>query len=232
MHLGNDLLGASYSNPYGHYEDSEVVAFHDRLLKVSGGSWQSHKLAPFMLDKKDWRWLVNYGASKSTHPSWGIKDPRVCLFLPYWRKVFPSMSVLYVYRPCIQCVYSIKRRAARDLLEGKATRINMRFWTEPDLAIKMYLFYAKSALNFLENFKGQWAVLKLSNLTNGRDIVSEIRENWDYPLHDLSVKDIFDNEVLAAGGPNEVIYDDTLLDEIAHIDNRMDELSKKSLLSL
>jgi hypothetical protein len=222
-------LGANFSNPYGHYEDEKVINFHDQVLEINGTTWQVNKGFPLIFNKGNWKWLIDYGIRKSSFPCWGLKDPRICLFLPQWAKVFPSMSILYVYRPCVQCVYSIKRRAARDLLSGKAIEINKRFWTEPDLAIKMYLFYTRSVLNFLENFQGRWAVIKLSDLINGRDIVTELRDLWGYPLHNSDIRDIYDNRVLSETGPNELIRDESLLDEVYSIDNRMDELSRNCM---
>ena len=229
MHLGNKLLGAMYSNIYGHYEDEEVVDFHDRVLSANGINWQIAEYFPPIFDKKHWRWLIDYGIQKSNYSAWGVKDPRICLFLPQWSKVFPSMSIIYVYRPCVQCVHSIKKRAARDLTEGRAININKRFWTQPDLAIRMYLFYTHTALDFLERFPGRWTIVKLSDLIEGRDLISEVRDNWGYPLHNWSIRDIYDRTALTETGPNELVIDKTLLDEIKSVEDRLNILSQRKI---
>ena len=36
LFVGDDLIGANPSNPYGHFEDREVVRLHDRLLADVG----------------------------------------------------------------------------------------------------------------------------------------------------------------------------------------------------
>jgi hypothetical protein len=227
--MGHRLLGAMDSNAYGHYEDEEVVAFHDHVLETNGLNWQVAKFFPLIFDDEHWRWIIDYGVRKSKYPVWGMKDPRICLFLPQWAKVFPSMSVLYVYRPCIQCVHSIKKRAARDLLEGNSEMVNQRFWAEPDLAIRMYLFYTRTALDFLAGFPGRWSVVKLNDLIAGQDIISEVREKWGYPLHNCSIRDIYDHKILSGSGPNELIIDKTLLDEIKYVEDRLNDFSQRGI---
>jgi hypothetical protein len=39
LFVGDRLLGAVPSNPHGHYEDEEVLRFHDRVLEANGCNW-------------------------------------------------------------------------------------------------------------------------------------------------------------------------------------------------
>jgi len=236
LFLGRELLGAAESNPYGHFEDKSVVAFHDRLLSKAGVDWQLRE--PFLprVEPFDYSWIFNHGVRNSVWPSWGFKDPRVCLFLPYWETVFPSMSVLYVYRSCVECVHSLKRRAMKDIARKHAPNVNMKFWQDPDLSIRMYLSYAKHSLDFLESFKGNMIVVPLTDLIEGRDIISEINECWGYGLRPLQFGDVYDPESLTLSGPNEYIRDRSLLDQIADVESRFLALANrepsKSLLSV
>ena len=34
MHMGDELMGASFSNPLGHVEDMPVVRLHDKIFKL------------------------------------------------------------------------------------------------------------------------------------------------------------------------------------------------------
>ena len=129
----------------------------------------------------------------------------------------------------MEAVQSIKKRAARDLLEGRAEDVAIRFWKEPDLAVRMYLFYARRALKFLHNNKGRWAVMSLKDLICGRDIISEIIDNWNYSLNAVSVKDIYDSRVLTEAGPNEIIHDGSLLKEITQVEKEFERLSTVGL---
>jgi hypothetical protein len=221
LELGEKLLGAMPSNPLGHFEDTSVIAFHDKLLEQSGACWQTDKSFFPVMHDEDWEWLKEYGIKSSLYPAWGIKDPRVCLFLPQWAKTFPSMSVLYIFRPCIECVHSLKRRAARDLQNGVAQTINQRFWTVEDLAIKMYIIYAKAALDFLEKFPGRSRVVTLQDLLSNVDIVRDVRKHWGYRLGRGFIGDIYDKSFLSLTGPNEVVHDSALLQEVEELETKL-----------
>ncbi|MEM8664554.1 MAG: hypothetical protein AAGF49_10590 [Pseudomonadota bacterium] len=224
LHVGDDLLGARPSNPYGHYEDLEILHFHDGLLRQSGQTWQTASDFPPILTRKDWRWMVNYGARKATFASWGFKDPRVCLFLPQWHATFPDMSLLYVYRPCIECVHSMRKRAARNFVDNKAPKLNFNFFRADDVTIRMYINYSHQALRFMEAFDGRMRVVALTDLLQNRDIVSEIRRDWGYRLADVLPFDVYDGESLTTAGPNEVIYDEALLEEVHRVERRFEAL--------
>jgi len=195
LFLGADLLGANESNPFGHFEAVEVVSFHDRLLEAAGTYWQTDTYFIPVMSKKDWIWLLNYGIRNAAFPTWGFKDPRNSLFLEQWSDVFPDMRVLYVFRPAIECVHSIKRRAARDVFRGRVTHINRRFWLVEDLAVRMYIIYASAFLRFAANFSGDLCVVELDDIIDGRDIVSEVRDHWGYHLSDAYIDDIYDSSV-------------------------------------
>jgi hypothetical protein len=39
LFLGYDLMGAAFSNPYGHFEDTEVHHLHEQILADNGHTW-------------------------------------------------------------------------------------------------------------------------------------------------------------------------------------------------
>jgi len=164
--------------------------------------------------------MLNYGVRRGAHPAWGFKDPRSGLFLPQWNRVFPDMSLLYIYRPCIESVHSLKRRAARDLMRDIAPDINQRFWSVDDLAVRMYLVYARSALRALEFFQGRVCVVSLDSILSGRNIVDEVRTHWHYPFRDTSIRDIYDSQAMVRSGPNELLFDQSLLPQIEDIETK------------
>ncbi|WMS41513.1 hypothetical protein RDV64_15685 [Acuticoccus sp. MNP-M23] len=223
LHVGDKLLGAKKSNPYGHYEDVDIIAFHDTLLGQSGQSWQAAADFPPILTPRDWRFMMQYGARKSVHGAWGFKDPRVCLFLPEWHSVFPDLSLLYIYRPCIECVHSLKKRAAADLTKNIAPKANGIFFTNSDVAVSMYLAYAQRVLRFLDGFDGRVKVIALQDLMENRDLVGEIRRDWGYTLADVMPFDVYDGRSLSQSGPNEIIHDPSLLEEIHAVDRAFEE---------
>lgn len=224
LHVGDELLGARPSNPYGHFEDREIIAFHDGLLRQIGQNWQTASDFPPLLTPKDWRFMVNYGSRKAGYAAWGFKDPRVCLFLPEWHATFPDMSLLYVYRPCVECVHSLRKRAADNYVKNRAVNLNFNFFRPDDIAIKMYLNYSTQALRFIEKFDGRLKVIALSDLLENRDIVAEVRRDWGYKLADVLPFDVYDGVSLTQAGPNEIIYDPALLDEVDAVERRFEAL--------
>ncbi|AXS39863.1 hypothetical protein D1F64_07110 [Breoghania sp. L-A4] len=227
LHLGDNLLGAHESNPFGHYEDLEVIEFHNRLLANAGTDWQTSKIFLPSVATADWNWLAEYGMRKSRYPAWGVKDPRICLFLPEWQRVFPGMSILYVFRPCVQCVHSLKKRAAAHLRRNEAVGSNIQFWKQPDLAVNMYLTYSKKALQFLETFEGRSLVVSIDDLVRGRDVFDTLRDSWGYPLKRQSIGGIFDESSMTDAGPNEFIHDERLLEEIERVEHRFARLVQR-----
>ena len=220
LHVGDDLLGAKPSNPYGHFEDLEIIRFHDGLLRQSGQNWLTATDFPAIVTGKDWRFMMHYGSRKAMHRAWGFKDPRVCLFLPQWHATYPDMSLLYVYRPCIECVHSIRKRAAGNFVRNQAPALAFNFFKTSDIAVRMYLNYSYQALRFMESFTGRMKVVALADLLDNRDIVAEIRRDWGYRFADVLPFDVYDGKSLTSGGPNEVIYDTALLDEVHKVEER------------
>ncbi|SEV88809.1 hypothetical protein SAMN05444851_0112 [Aliiroseovarius sediminilitoris] len=227
LYLGDRLLGANYSNPRGHFEDVEVISFHNRLLANAGRDWMVSDHFEPIVTAADISWMRDYGTRRAGIGAWGFKDPRSTLFLSQWTAVFPSSTILYIHRPCIECVHSIKRRAANWLRLGIDTDLNARFWTQEDLAVKMYLTYAETALEFLEQFSGRSCVVALDDILKGRNIVRQINEHWGYDLKECKISDIFDTESMSRVGPNEYIHDKSLLARIEDVESRFSALAER-----
>lgn len=93
LDAGRDvLMGASASNPTGHWEVERLTAFNDRLLDHLGGRWS----APPDTDRgalaalADGPWgdeAAALHAEAFAGRPWVWKDPRVSLLLPFWRAV-------------------------------------------------------------------------------------------------------------------------------------------------
>ncbi|MET0489098.1 MAG: hypothetical protein ABW143_02585, partial [Acidimicrobiales bacterium] len=85
-------IGASASNPTGHWEVERLTTFNDRLLDDRGGRWS----APPSADRAELAGLAGgpWGdeaaelhAEAFAGTPWVWKDPRVSLLLPFWRAV-------------------------------------------------------------------------------------------------------------------------------------------------
>lgn len=124
------LMRPAEDNPKGFWESEVVTTFNDRLLAAAASSWS------------DWRRLD--GATLSD-PAWGeeagrvlqaefgdadaivLKDPRICRFFPFWRRVLEGAG----YAPLVVS-------PIRDPLEVAAS-LNARNGMDPARAQRLWL---------------------------------------------------------------------------------------------
>ena len=90
LFLGDALLGAHPSNPYGHFEDLEVLNLHEKILADNGLDMFVED--PFIpsLGKSHWRRMRSIAEKREAgHLLWGFKEPRASLFLMLWKHILP-----------------------------------------------------------------------------------------------------------------------------------------------
>jgi hypothetical protein len=98
--MGKELLAPSYDNPKGFFENKDIVNFNDKVLfKFLYTRWDdiaslpqnwenSSQLEPLYLQAKN---LIKN--SYKDISLFGIKDPRMSILLPFWKKVFFSLDI-------------------------------------------------------------------------------------------------------------------------------------------
>jgi hypothetical protein len=168
LFLGSNLLGQKASNRYGHFEDIEIVRFHDRVLKRHGTSWQFNgDAAALTFDNLESEWLRQCVKERDSHGNWGIKDPRLCLFLNEWTEACGEFYIVAIIRDFISTTRSLLDRHAGDLLGGAAPRIHLRFWQDPDLPYRMWLSYNRCLLDVVRAFPDRSLVVYHSHVLAG-----------------------------------------------------------------
>lgn len=108
------LLGPSDSNPRGHFEDADLVRVDDWLLGQHDASWDDPwGILGAVVDQDEVLHMAHEWDSMAASGRFLIKDPRLCLTLPWWRRVWPEDSavVVIVRDPC-QVADSLARRNA------------------------------------------------------------------------------------------------------------------------
>ena len=134
LFLGYELLEALPSNPYGHFEDREIVNLHTRILADNEQTWAVDE--PFLPVVVQQRWQLMrriIDRRNSEHRLWGFKDPRACLFMMLWKHLLPDAKVLIVYRHFSGSTYSLGQRHSSDMFLGRGSElVHRRFWEEPD----------------------------------------------------------------------------------------------------
>lgn len=131
LDAGRDvLMGASESNPTGHWEVERLTSFNDTLLADLGGRWS----APPATDPEAQVVLAagprgeeaaSLLAEAFTGSAWVWKDPRVCLLLPFWREVLgrgdgPPPRLVVALRDPTEVAGSLAARNGMALAYGLA----------------------------------------------------------------------------------------------------------------
>ena len=139
--LGDNLMPPAADNPRGFYEDRDVVALNDELLAINSSSWGSplsslkgETTASAELEEQAGRILRQRLADSGR---WVMKDPRLCLLMPFWQSRFEEAGVEF------QCV--LVQRNPVDIAESLKSR--NRFTIRHGLLLT-YVYY-RSVLDFL-----------------------------------------------------------------------------------
>jgi len=222
LNLGDELLAANESNPYGHFEDTEVIRFHDKLLKSRGLNWQvSRPFLPYV-GGADWDWLNSYVVRRNKSALWGFKDPRLCLFVPLWKRALPRARFLFVYRPVEECLYSLKRRSARELMKDRGgTAVHLRFWQDLNRAAAVYRCYLRMFMKSASLFPGDVAFVSRDALIEGFDLPRALNRLWGMQLEPASIDDVFDGSVTDLGAGRTFLLDEGLFSEIEAFENEI-----------
>jgi hypothetical protein len=126
----DELLPPGPDNPSGFWERLDVMNFNDNLLAALGRTWDTElalpcgwendpAVAPFYDALTD---LIK--SAFGGRPLWAVKDPRLCLLLPLWKKVLAglgvSFSCLLVVRHPLDVAASLEARNGFCLEKGLA----------------------------------------------------------------------------------------------------------------
>lgn len=138
------LLAASETdNPRGYFEPRWLVETNDTLLAALGGRyhappalpdgwWEAPELDPVREYARE-----QLDASFAGAPRWAIKDPRVCLTLPFWQDLLAERGDDAVY---VLCVRSPLETAASMTRRGIYPGMGVREWGD------VWLEYTERAL--------------------------------------------------------------------------------------
>jgi hypothetical protein len=234
LFVGDDLIGAMPYNPYGHYEDRDVLRIHDQILRENGLNWQAADTFVPMIGA--WCWeamerLIEH--RRAEHRLWGFKDPRVCLFLPAWKHLLPSCKVLISFRPVADCSYSLSRRHALELLQASGPRdVHMRFFTVPDLAPRMWLAHNRALLAFAERYEDDVIAVSFDSLLQGLPLTRLVRSAWGAPLREVPTFSAVDPLATQRRPARQPLRNPALAAELDDVWERLLELERRTLRSV
>jgi hypothetical protein len=121
--IGSHLVPANEGNPHGHFEDADILTFHQDILNRLGnhgdgffddGMLRQTPLDFFPSTEEIQRAQSLIQIRSENGGLWGWKEPRTCLFLDFWQRQLPDMKGVIVYRHPMEVHGSILRRRHWD----------------------------------------------------------------------------------------------------------------------
>jgi len=202
LHVGEDLLGAKPTNPFGHYEDREFFEINEGILKLNFNRWDMitdfmpvlrpdcFKMATDLVSKRDAEFEV-----------WGFKDPRTCVLLDFWHSVLPNPKYLVCLRHYSACIDSVLRRRLRDYLGVHDPRLAHRLGqgtVNYDAACANWCVYMSVVLKFLAFRKADALVLRVDKLSNDMSVAGALTERFDIALNPILLGETFEPALFQA----------------------------------
>lgn len=185
VQMGRRMNGAHWSNPHGHFEDIDVVDFHDRVLARAGSSWQFHDEVPLHLTSTDRTAMGRLIQSRNErHTSWGFKDPRASLFLNDWFAAIPSAKAVVLYRHYAECVASLFRRHAKQLLgcTPQTAPEHLALFQNVEIAPRAWLAYNRRLLESVEEAPSRCVVVSQHAILQGSNLISVVNDAFGLDL--------------------------------------------------
>lgn len=188
LNIGTTLLGASPSNPMGHFEDVGFFNFHRRALVGQGLCSEGYTatvrgVVPAAFDAE-----ASGLVTARTRPgvAWGWKEPRTTLFLDFWQDRIPDARHVFVFRRPWEVADSLFRR-------GDDT-----FAINPVFALEVWAHYNRLILDFVHQHSDRCVVFEiLQVIADPCAVVAAVRERLDIPLtapHQCYVDSLFSRD--------------------------------------
>lgn len=113
------------TNRKGFFERKDVVRINDRILESAGTSWitpeRFPRTTPVRYEQHElFRDAIQVVSDLSTQPDWFVKDPRMCITLPFWKSLFSDPVYLLVVRNPLNVAKSLARRNDCSIQTGLA----------------------------------------------------------------------------------------------------------------
>ncbi|MCF7800539.1 MAG: glycosyltransferase [Candidatus Marinimicrobia bacterium] len=127
----DDIMGPRPDNPNGFFERQSVVGTNDLILSIAGGAWDEPPSPDNISSIKVDPLLERVTGCYQNNSLIALKDPRLCLTFPVWRKVLPqNLKIIVMDRDKEAVVRSLMKRnkftraKAENLYDEYIARMN------------------------------------------------------------------------------------------------------------
>jgi len=163
LDIGKNLVAGNEGNIKGHFENKNFVDFHEKVLYSLGinqiGWTLERDLSPPVIYQDEAKTLIDLNSSKNK--PWGWKDPRTCLFLPFWYNLIPDGRFVFIYRSPWEVLDSLFRRGD-DI-----------FHPHPEFALQIWMSYNQAILDFYRQHSQHCLLLNLNQVIENPEFLIE-----------------------------------------------------------
>ncbi len=125
VYIGDSVIREKLlDNKKGHWENRKFLEINERILEIYGGAWEHPPQFPESWED-DERLNDLYTEARNAVDVLfeeadliGFKDPRMCLTLPFWKKVVPHMKYIIPIRHPQEVAMSLFKRNGIQIKDG------------------------------------------------------------------------------------------------------------------
>jgi len=190
--MGDRLLGATRGNPFGHFEDEEILEFHRKTLRANGTGvrpWRPRGM-PRISDeiRREARALAQARREKGV--PWGWKEPRTTLLLELWEPIIPEARYLLVYRDPSEVCDSLARRGDYSPAD----------WYRQSKSFYAWLVYNRNLLRFHRKHPDRSILFNIHDALAARSaFVAAVNEVTGMSLDAQALESAYEPKALSSG---------------------------------
>lgn len=231
VHIGDNLIGPNPFNVDGHFENTQIVALHDKQLAETNCDWLATDFAfsdrP-VFSSKTKSTASSIVSSLSQQPVWGFKDPRSSLFLWDWQQQIPNVFVVVVFRHYLSCIQSMRIRAARELaLNPSITNVEAKLWQRPSTGLQSWITYNQQLLAFCQSNPKSVLLVQQEAIVKGFPLIEHVNKLAKVDLSDTADTGIAPSKVSSSNKlpwPTKYV-DSALIEKADELWNKLLELA-------
>jgi hypothetical protein len=104
-------------NEKGNRENQKFVDLHDAILAANGGAWDAPPNNAIWRDEHI-AWARDLLVAHAGEPNFGFKDPRGLLVIDGWKRLFPNIEFIGIYRHPNAVAKSLEKRSNKTREES------------------------------------------------------------------------------------------------------------------
>ncbi len=172
--VGDKLVGANESNPYGHYEHVELLRFHRDVLQKNGQSWRAWRHRRLNVSEADRAHAFQLVEDARVGDKvCGFKVPDATLLLDFWTQ-HPDARFVFIFREPEKTIYSVLRRSGNQIYYKPYFALN---------ALLTYCVYNENIREFMRRSPERCVLFhNESLLASPSSVIERIASRFSLPL--------------------------------------------------